>query len=63
MPIELVSDADKERIVKALADLTLLEAELEKATKAGIDVSEQTTKTRALKAKWLQLKEVYVTPE
>lgn len=63
MPIEIFTEADKDKLRQILSDLAGLEAEIAKATEAGIDVAEQRTKLEATKAGLLRLKGVYLPEE
>jgi hypothetical protein len=54
-----LTDEDFEGIKQRLADLDVAEREIERASQAGIDVSEQRKTAKAQRAQLLKLKQVY----
>lgn len=59
--LEILSKEDKEAIAKALKDVELLKAELQRAKRAGIDVTEQESKLREAELALKNLAKVYLS--
>lgn len=60
MPIEVFTEADRDKLRQILKDTADLEAEIAKAMEAGIDVAEQRKTLEETKAGLMRLKGVYL---
>lgn len=59
--VEVLSKEDKENILAALKDVETLRKELQKAKRAGIDVSELEAKLREAELALTNLRKVYIS--
>jgi len=60
MPVEIFTEADRDKLRQILKDTADLEAEIAKAMEAGIDVAEQRKTLEETKAGLMRLKGVYL---
>jgi len=59
---EILTEQDKQAILKAIKDLQALKVELARAKRAGIDVSVQEARVKELETQLENLRKVYVSP-
>lgn len=62
MPLEILTEEDKQRVIEALRDLEVLGEEIERAERAGIDVSAQKERYQQLKEQLEGIHRVYIAP-
>jgi len=61
MPLEVLTEQDKQAVLQALRDLQDVMAEIERAKRAGLDVTELEQRARALQQQLEGIRRVYIT--